>query len=119
MREFAIIALTGFRAVNDYSLSATNLSACLLFTKLLFYGPVLGAAAGLSTDQEIISVKHRLRWCSPTETVLFRSLICCTSDYSVLNKAFHDGLHIGANRKVKYFVVKENDYILSFLEKDF
>lgn len=75
MREFAIIALTGFRAVNDYSLSATNLSACLLFTKLLFYGPVLGAAACLSTDQEIISVKHRLRWCGPTEAVL---LIYCT-----------------------------------------
>lgn len=109
MRELAIIALTGFRAVNDYSLSATNLSACLLFTKLLFYGPVLGAAACLSTDQEIISVKHRLRWCSPTQTVLFRSLIYCTNHYEVLYKVFQDGLHSGAYRKVKYFI----DFIIS------
>lgn len=56
-----VIALTGFKAVNDSSLSATNLSACELFTKLLFYGPVQGAAACLSTDQEIISIKHRLQ----------------------------------------------------------
>lgn len=105
MREFAVIVLTGFRAVNDYSLSATNLSACLLFTKLLFYGPVLGAAACLSTDQEIISVKHRLWWCSPTETVYFRSLIYCTNDcsepYGVL-KVFKstDGLLIGTNSEI-------------------
>lgn len=66
-REFVVIALTDFRAVNDSGLSATNLSACLLFTKLLFYGPVQGAAACLSTDQEIISVKHWFQWCSPTE----------------------------------------------------
>lgn len=63
-REFVVIALTGFRAVNDSGLSTTNLSACLLFTKLLFYGPVQGAAACLSTDQEIISVKHWLQWCT-------------------------------------------------------
>lgn len=72
-REFVVIALTGFRAVNDSGLSATNLSACLLFTKLLFYGPVQGAAACLSTDQEIISVKHWLQWCSNTKTVPFKS----------------------------------------------
>lgn len=36
-----------------------------------------GAAACLSTDQEIISVKHRLQWCSHTKTVLFRALIYC------------------------------------------
>lgn len=76
-REFAVIALTSFRAVNDSGLSATNLSACLLFTKLLFYGPVRGAAACLSTDQEIISIKHRLWACSHTKTVMFRALIHC------------------------------------------
>lgn len=76
-REFVVIALTGFKAVNDSGLSATNLSACLLFTKLLFYGPLQEAAACLSTDQEIISVKHWLQWYSHTKAVPFRALIYC------------------------------------------
>lgn len=40
-RRESVIAATGFRAVNDSWNGAPNLSPCLVFTKLLFYGPVL------------------------------------------------------------------------------
>lgn len=59
--------------------NATNLSAGWLFTKLLFYGPARGAAACLSTDQEIISVKKTQRaalrpFClEPSSTVRIRT----------------------------------------------